>query len=474
MKALLTIARKDLKLLIRNRAALFWVLGFPILMALFFGAIFSGGGGRGSLPIAVVDMDRTDYSRTLVSRLEQTEALRVRETTLDSATAAVRHGDLAAYVALRPGMSENFGFGGDSTSGIEIGIDPRQAATADMLRGLVTQAIFLNMRESFGRTGPGRSMIDRQLAKLEADTTGTPEHRARTSRVLRTLGSFMTTLDSLEAPAEGTLARGADTTAVADSIRAAASVGAGGAGGGVGGAAGRVGGAAGRAGTGGADSARAAQSGPRIRMVEVAESSDTPRSSFEWTFPSALAWGLIGTCMSFVISIVYERLTGTFLRLRLAPVSRAQVLAGKALACFLGCLVSTAVLLLIGRLLFHIRFQNPLELAAALAAAAFCFTGLMMLIASIGKTPQSVSGAGWAVMLVLSMTGGGMVPLIAMPVWMQRVSNFSLVKWAILGVEGAVWRGFGWAEMALPLGILVAAGIVTFTIGAVALSRASS
>jgi linearmycin/streptolysin S transport system permease protein len=66
------------------------------------------------------------------------------------------------------------------------------------------------------------------------------------------------------------------------------------------------------------------------------------------------------------------------------------------------------------------------------------------------------------------------VPLIAMPLWMQRVSNFSLVKWAILGVEGAVWRGFGWAEMALPLGILVAAGLVTFTIGAVALSRASS
>jgi linearmycin/streptolysin S transport system permease protein len=456
VKALLTIARKDLKLLTRNRAALFWVLGFPILMALFFGAIFSGGGGRGSLPVAVVDMDRTDYSRTLVSRLETTEALRVRETTLDSATAAVRHGDLAAYVALRPGMSENFGFGGDSTSGIEIGIDPRQRAIADMLRGLVTQAIFLNMRESFGKTGPGRAMIDRQLAKLEADSTGTPERRARTSRVLRTLGSFMTTLDSLEAPAEGTLARGVDTTAVADSIRAAATTG--GAGGG----------------TPGADTTRAAPSGPRIRMVEVAEASDTPRTAFEWTFPSALAWGLIGTCMSFVISIVYERLTGTFLRLRLAPVSRAQVLAGKALACFLGCLVSTAVLLVIGRVLFHIRFQNPAELAAALAAAAFCFTGLMMLIASIGKTPQSVSGAGWAVMMIFSMTGGGMVPLIAMPLWMQRVSNFSLVKWAILGVEGAVWRGFGWAEMALPLGILVAAGLVTFTIGAVALSRASS
>ena len=446
MKAILTIARKDLKLLARNRAALFWVLGFPILMALFFGAIFSGGGGRGSLPVAVVDMDRTDYSRALVSRLETTEALRVRATSLDSATVAVRHGDLAAYVALRPGMSESLGFGGDSTSGIEIGIDPRQRATADMLRGLVTQAIFMNIRESFGKTGPGRETIARHLAKLEIDTTSTPEHRARTKRLLSTLQSFMTTLDSLESPAEAMHASGVDTAGVADSIRAVASSGGAGSGSG----------------------------GPRIRMVEVAESSDSPRSAFEWTFPSALAWGLIGTCMSFVISIVYERITGTFVRLRLAPVSRAQVLAGKALACFLACLFSTAALLLIGRFMFHIRFQNPAELAAALVAAAFCFTGLMMLIASIGKTPQSVSGAGWAVMLVLSMTGGGMVPLIAMPVWMQHVSNFSLVKWAVLGVEGAVWRGFGWTEMAVPIGILLAAGCLTLGLGAMILARSRS
>lgn len=442
MKALLTIARKDLKLLARNRAAFFWVLGFPILVALLFGFAFSGGGARPSVPVAVVDLDHTDYSRALVGRLRDSEALRVRETTLDSAVTAVRHGDLTAYVALRPGTSESFGFGGDSTSGIEIGIDPRQRPTADMLRGLVTQAIFMGMRESFGSQGPGRAMIATQLEKLRADTTAASDRRFRTERVLRSLESFMTVLDSVEAPA--TRAAGGDS-ARADSA-AAATVTAEGPGGG----------------------------GPRFHMVEVTEQDNGPRTPFEVTFPSGLAWGLIGTCMAFAISIVYERITGTFLRLRLAPVSRVQVLGGKALACFIGCLISTTVLFAIGYFLLHIRITNPLGLAAAVGAAAFCFTGLMMLIAAIGSSPQSVSGAGWAVMLIFSMTGGGMIPLFAMPPWMQALSNFSLVKWAILGVEGAVWRGFSWSEMALPLGILVAAGALAFAIGAAALSRSET
>jgi len=450
VKALLTIARKDLKLLARNRAAFFWVLLWPILVALIFGAAFSGSGANPSLPVAIVDLDRTDYSRALVDRWRRSEALKVRETTLDSAIAAVRHGDLTAYIALRPGLSENFGFGGDSASGLEIGIDPRQRATAGMLRGLVTQAVFTGMRQSFGAQGPGRDMIAKQLERLRADTTMAGDRRWRTERVLRSLESFMTVLDSSEGAGVSGVAADSGVAAgsgvPADSGIAAATAGA-------------------------PPDSNDAMAGPRIHMVEVTEDETGPKSAFEVTFPSGLAWGLIGTCMAFAVSIVYERITGTFLRLRMAPIRRVQILAGKALACFLGSGFCAIVLIAIGYFGLKIRISNPAALAAAIGAAAFCFTGLMMLIASIGSSPQSVSGAGWAVMLIMSMTGGGMIPLFAMPPWMVQLSNFSLVKWAIVGVEGAIWRGFSWMEMAQPLAILTAAGFVAFTLGAIFLSR---
>ena len=40
------------------------------------------------------------------------------------------------------------------------------------------------------------------------------------------------------------------------------------------------------------------------------------------------------------------------------------------------------------------------------------------------------------------------------------------IKWGILALEGAIWRGFTPADMLLPCGILVVVGIVGFTVGA--------
>ena len=420
MNAIWAIAWKDLRLLLRDKADLFWVLGFPILIAFFFGSIGGSGGKRAVMPIAVVDQDRTDYSRAIVKRLESSEALKTREAPLDSARLLVRRGDLVAYVALRPGTGGTFGFGGDSTSGIEIGVDPRRSAEREYLRGLVTAALFQSVRGSFAPGGAGRDLVRNGLDRLRDDASIDPERRGRETRLLTSLESFMSALDSSRTPAGA----GDSTT---DS-----SAGAG---------------------------------GPNIRVVEVAESDGGPRTAYEVTFPSSIAWALIGVCMSFAVSIVYERITGTFLRLRLAPISRAQVLAGKGLASFIASLVAVSFVLALGVIAFHVRVSSPLLLVVAIGASAFCFTGVMMVVATLGRTPPSVAGAGWAIMMIMSMTGGGMIPLIAMPAWMQSISNFSVVKYAVLSVEGAVWRGFGWSEMLPVLAVPVLVGLAGIAIG---------
>jgi ABC-2 type transport system permease protein len=97
----------------------------------------------------------------------------------------------------------------------------------------------------------------------------------------------------------------------------------------------------------------------------------------------------------------------------------------------------------------------------------------MMLVAVLGKTEQSASGLGWAIMMPLTMLGGGMVPLFAMPAWMQAAGSVSPVKWAILALEGAIWRGFTPAQLALPCAVLVSVGVAGFAIGAWRYGRAS-
>ncbi len=433
MRAIVSIALKDLRLLARDKAGFFWVLGFPLLMALFFGAVFSGGSdNRAPMRIAVVDLDPSAYSRAFLAELRKSEALRVADAPLDSARTLVRRGDHVAYVALWPGLGQSLGFGGEGDSaGIELGLDPSRRAEAGYLRGLVTQAIFATMQGQFTEGGSGRDWIRQGIGALQDDPTKPAEEKRRLVGVLTNLERFMTSLDSSRSG-----------SGHAAGVAAGATTGPG--------------------------------AGPNIKVTDIVEEDAGPRSAFEVTFPSSMMWALIGVCMSFAISIVHERLTGTFLRLRLAPISRTQVLAGKGLAAFIASLAVTSLLLAVAAVVFKVRLTNPPGLALALLAAAFCFVGLMMLISVLGRTHQAVAGAGWAILLVMSMTGGGMIPLIAMPAWMQTVSNFSLVKWGVLAVEGAIWRGFSWEEMMLPVGVLVGIGAVAFLAGASALSKSET
>jgi ABC-2 type transport system permease protein len=162
---------------------------------------------------------------------------------------------------------------------------------------------------------------------------------------------------------------------------------------------------------------------------------------------------------------VSERVHGTFVRLQTAPVTRSQILAGKALACFAAIGILQVLLMTLGVVAFGVRPSSYGLLIAACVAASIGFVGFMMMIAGLGRTEQAASGAGWALLMPMTLFGGGMMPQFVMPGWMQTAGTFSPVKWAILGMEGAIWRNFTAAEMVLPCAILIAFGLVTFAIG---------
>lgn len=209
----------------------------------------------------------------------------------------------------------------------------------------------------------------------------------------------------------------------------------------------------------------------KIVRKDVARVRDGPRNPFDITFPQGVIWGLIGCAMSFGISLVTERTHGTLVRLRIAPLTNAQILGGKGLACFVSILVVEVMLLGVA-LAFGVRPTSYPILALGGLCAALCFVGFMMLVASLGKTEQTASGAGWAMLMPMSMIGGAMVPAFLMPAWVQSISYISPIRWTLLAIEGGVWRNFTIAEMALPCAILVSVGIACFAIGVRALRTA--
>jgi ABC-2 type transport system permease protein len=210
----------------------------------------------------------------------------------------------------------------------------------------------------------------------------------------------------------------------------------------------------------------------KITSKHVARQRRGPENAFDVTFPQGVIWGLIGCVMTFGLSLVTERTHGTFVRLQMAPLTRAQILGGKALACFLTILLVELMLYGIATM-FGVRPTSVALLAVAGVSAALCFVGFMMLIASLGKTEQSASGAAWAILMPLSMFGGAMIPTFVMPGWMQSLGYISPIRWAMLAIEGGVWRNFTAAEMVTPCAVLIAIGIGCFAVGVRGLREAS-
>jgi ABC-2 type transport system permease protein len=155
----------------------------------------------------------------------------------------------------------------------------------------------------------------------------------------------------------------------------------------------------------------------------------------------------------------------------MAPLTDMQVLGGKALACFLMLLAMQSALLALGIFGFGLRVGSPALLLLALVCGSAAFVGIMMFVASLGRTEEGTRGAGFATLMPMALFGGGMLPLFLMPAWMATLSNVSPVKWAVLAVEGAMWRGFGLADMALPCGILLTVGVAGLMLGTRNLKR---
>src|SRR5207248_3755961 len=113
---------------------------------------------------------------------------------------------------------------------------------------------------------------------------------------------------------------------------------------------------------------------------------------------------------------VAERKHGTLVRLRAAPLSRAQILLGKLLPCLAVSLVQGFFLLAAGRLLFGMTWgSRPELLVPVVVCTSVAAVGLAILVASVARTETQVAVYGTLLVLVLGGVSGSLMPRDLMP-----------------------------------------------------------
>ena len=419
MGKIVAMAFKDLRLLLRDKAGFFFTFFFPLIIAILFGTIFGGGGGTNAIPIVLVDEDASVGSRAFVDTLVASPELAIRLGSRQEAIDLVRRGKMMAYVVLKPGFGEASSrmFWGPPPAA-EIGVDPARKAEAGMIEGILMKYASNRLQAFFADPEAQRRNLDGAIAALDEARGMSPGERQSLEQLLGALARYY--------------GRSGDASGASPSVPSVA--------------------------PGGFQPIA-------LEKVSVEVMRIWPTSPYAITFPQGIIWGFIGVTAAFGVSMVTERTRGTLLRLQIASITRWQILAGKALACFIAALTLCVGLLALAYLGFGVRPGSWPLLAVAVLSSVVCFVGLMMLLSVVGRTEEAASGIGWAVLLVFSMLGGGMIPYFIMPSWMARLSHVSPVKWSILAMEGAIWRHFSPAEMLLPCGILVGAGVIFFLVG---------
>ena len=290
MKKVVALALKDLRLMPRNKGGMFFTFIWPILVTVLFGIMFGGNGDgdQGRVRVAIVDEDRTDGSRAFATTLE--ESFELTAMSRADAENAVRLGRQAGYIVLTPGFgaASNRMFYGESKQ-VELGVDPARKAEAGMIEGLLMKHAATGMQKMFNDPNASSRMVDEALSEMMQ------QRNAATAPVERFLGELKTFVNTPQPQGPA---------------------------------------------------AEQAQWQPLVVVPKaVARERRGPENAFDITFPQGVIWGLIGCMMTFGISLVTERTHGTLVRLRMAPLTRAQILGGKALSCFVSIMFVEVMLL---------------------------------------------------------------------------------------------------------------------------------
>ncbi|MGH7995288.1 MAG: ABC transporter permease [Opitutaceae bacterium] len=146
-----------------------------------------------------------------------------------------------------------------------------------------------------------------------------------------------------------------------------------------------------------------------------------------------------GACFGLPTALVSERERGLWRRFRLLPNALWPLVTSTLLARFVLIASAAALQIALARLIYGTPApQHPASFIVGYAAVAFAFLGMGLLVAALAEDVPAVQALGQCIFLPLIMIGGVGIPLLALPLWTQRIASFLPGRYAV----DALQRGY--------------------------------
>jgi ABC-2 type transport system permease protein len=191
-------------------------------------------------------------------------------------------------------------------------------------------------------------------------------------------------------------------------------------------------------------------------------STDREIRFIDYFAPGVISFAIMMvTIMITIILFVNERKHGTLQRLLASPASETEIVLGYALAfSFIG-LCQSLIILLAAILVFDITIVGNVLLALFVALLlAFGHQGLGILLSSAAKNELQAIQFIPLIIFPSVLLAGLFWPVESIPSYLQPISYFIPLKYAIDAERGIMLKGWGIGDVWLDIAILVAFAIL--------------
>jgi ABC-2 type transport system permease protein len=147
-------------------------------------------------------------------------------------------------------------------------------------------------------------------------------------------------------------------------------------------------------------------------------------------------------------SVYEEKKVGSFRRLLAAPISKFALLSGKMLPNFTTVLLQVVVIFFAGVVIFPLLGwdqltlgNEPVALILLILATALCSTSLGALISAIARTEAQIGGLSTVILWVMAFIGGTIVPFFLVNDTLATLGKVTAQYWAVTGFYDLLVRG---------------------------------
>jgi ABC-2 type transport system permease protein len=363
----------------------------PILFFSVFALMF--GNQRTStskVRVGLVDLDQSDYSKKISSALAAEGGLRVQTTTgaegagdvltRQTGEDLVRKGTVPVTVVLPKGLGENRRLWGGRPDGpkVQVLADVSDPVAPQLVMGLLQKVSFTAAPEAMATEGIG--LFEQYSGPL------TPAQR-----------------QSVDA----WLAQIKDRPA----------------------------------GSSPASNTAATEIGLPTEIINVMQPGQNNAAPIAFSAAGIGVMFLLFSCAGAGGALLEEEEAGTLGRLISSKLGMGGVLAGKWLFLALLGIAQTSLMFTWGAVMFHLPLAGHipgfLVMTVVTAAAAAAFG---LLLATVSRSRQQLSGLSTIIILTMSSVGGSMFPRFLMSETMQKIGLVTFNAWALDGYQKVFWR----------------------------------